>query len=79
MPHYDRGRPDGEVVAILGQELRDRGVADDAIARYGSEEEASDAAIAALAPGDLLVLLAHEDAASVLAKLLAAGATLGWP
>lgn len=78
MPHYDRGRADGEVVAILRAALLDRGVADDAVRSFASEHDAAAAAIAALQPGDLLVLLAHEDAASVLAQLLAAGAQLGW-
>ena len=78
MPHYDRGRPEGEVVAILHAELRRRGVAEAAIERFPSEHDATAAALAAVEQGDLLVLLAHEDAGGVLQQLLDAGATLGW-
>jgi len=65
-------------VARVQAELRRRGVEEAAIARFASEHDATAAALAVVASGDLLLLLAHEDAAGVLQQLLDAGATLGW-
>ena len=75
MPHYDRGRPPGQVVAILADALGKLGAAPEAIHRCDDEESAAIAALAAVGEGDLLLLLAHEDCAAVVRRCLDAGAT----
>ena len=61
--HLHRGRPAGEMPDLLAQHLRRAGVAADAIDLVATEPAAVALAIAASAPGDLVVLLAHVDPA----------------
>ncbi|MEY3014295.1 MAG: hypothetical protein RIT45_3030 [Pseudomonadota bacterium] len=79
MPRVARGRPEGEVVALLQKTLRDRGVPDAAVHVQPSEDAAAVAALDALQPGDLLLLLAHENPPAVLARVMERAPTLGWP
>lgn len=78
MPKYVRGRPLGEVVAVLRSALTELGVPEGAVTDHPTEREAVDAAIAELQPGDLLLLFIQADAAGALAQLREAGATDGW-
>lgn len=72
--HYLRGRALGEVTNLLRGQLVARGVPTDRVAMCQDEESALDDALAWLRPGDLLVLLIHDDFAAALARLTAAGA-----
>ncbi|MCB9740911.1 MAG: hypothetical protein H6747_16715 [Deltaproteobacteria bacterium] len=78
MPKVARGRPEGEVVALLQRTLAERGVAPDAVTVHPSEDAAALAALDALQPGDLLLLLAHENPPAVLARVLERAPELGW-
>jgi UDP-N-acetylmuramyl tripeptide synthase len=74
---YLRGRAEGEVPALLENELRRLGASPDAVARAGSEMAAVREALAWARPGDLLVLPIHEERAAVL-DLLASLQAEGW-
>lgn len=78
MPRYARGREVGAIVALMRGALVAAGVADAAISVHDSEDAATCAALDALTAGDLLVLLAHDNPAAVLARIVATGATEGW-
>ena len=77
LPEMLRGRPPGEVPALLEDELRRLGAGDEAIARADGELEAVRQALAWSRRGDLLLLLVHTQRDAVLALLgrLRAG---GW-
>jgi cyanophycin synthetase len=71
LPDHLRGRAPGEIPATLRAALEARGVAPSAIADApdGGELAAVEAALAWSRPGDLLLLLAHEHPAEVVARL----------
>ena len=64
-----RGRAPGAVRAILAAELRQLGIAEQALAQVETEPEALEAALAWARPGDLIVMLTHEDRAAIMEKL----------
>lgn len=72
--HYLRGRNLGDVTGLLRDQLLARGVSADRLAVCQDENAALDEALAWLRPGDLLILLIHDDFAAALARLTAAGA-----
>jgi UDP-N-acetylmuramyl tripeptide synthase len=74
LPHYRRGRAEGEVRARLRAGLRAAGVPESALVDVADEADAVAAAISGAAAGDLLLLLVHEDVDAALAALGAAGA-----
>jgi UDP-N-acetylmuramyl tripeptide synthase len=69
LPPMLRGRPPGEVPAVLTAELRRLGAAPESLEQAASEIEAVERALAWARPGDLLVLLVHTDREAVLARL----------
>jgi cyanophycin synthetase len=69
LPHKLRGRKLGEMSAVIEAELRRLGAKGDAIALTGNEIEATRHALAWAQPGDMLVLLIHEDRSEVMALL----------
>lgn len=72
--HYLRGREIGEVTGLLASQLLARGVPAEQIAVCEDESSALDDALAWLKPGDLAILLIHDDFTAALARLTAAGA-----
>ncbi|HEY8020840.1 MAG TPA: Mur ligase family protein [Thermoanaerobaculia bacterium] len=74
LPSMLRGRQEGEVPAILEDELRRQGAPAEALSRAADEPAAVERALAWARPGDLLVLLVHTDRDAVLARLEQAGA-----
>lgn len=72
--HYLRGRPLGDVTAHMRLRLIDRGVPPTRVIVTMDESEALTDALAWAQPGDLLVLLIHDDFGAALGRLLAAGA-----
>lgn len=77
LPEMLRGRPEGEVPAILEAELRRLGATDDSLGRARNEMEAVRQALAWARPGDLLVLLVHAQREAVL-ELLGRLREAGW-
>jgi UDP-N-acetylmuramyl tripeptide synthase len=77
LPHKLRGRKLGELPAVIEAELRRLGAADQAIAHTGDEIEATRLALQWAQPGDMLVLLIHEDRAPVM-ELLERLRVRGW-
>ena len=77
LPGKLRGRKLGELPAVIAAELRRLGAPDQAITLTGDEIEATRAALEWARPGDLLVLLIHEDRQPVMA-LLASLQRRGW-
>lgn len=75
LANFRRGREPGEVRALLRRALMARGFAPDAIDDAETEPEAVERALAWARPGDLLVLLVHDERDQVLALLRDAGAT----
>ncbi len=75
--HYLRGRQPGEVPALLRKFLIEQDFPAEAIAVYEDELHAVDAALAWSEPGDLLVLLIHDDFAPVVELLRERGAVAG--
>ncbi len=69
LPHKLRGRKLGEMPAVIEAELRRLGAPDEAIALTGNEIEATRHALAWAQPGDMLVLLIHEDRSPVMELL----------
>jgi UDP-N-acetylmuramyl tripeptide synthase len=69
MEHYLRGRPVGEVPALLADEFCRLGVPAEAIALPGDELDAVRHALAWARPGDLLVLTVHQDRPQVQALI----------
>ncbi len=64
-----RGRPAGEVPAILDDELRRLGARSEAIDFAGDDLEGVRAALAWARPGDLLLLLVYDQREEVLELL----------
>ena len=64
-----RGREPGSVRAILAAELRRLGIAEDELMAVDTETEALDAALAWAGPGDLVVMLTHEDRPAIMERL----------
>jgi len=77
LPGKLRGRKPGEVPAVIEAELRRLGAPDQAIALTGDEIEATRVALEWARPGDMLVLLIHEDRQPVM-ELLASLQQRGW-
>jgi cyanophycin synthetase len=69
LPAMLRGRPSGEVPALLESELLRWGAPPESLEQAGPEVEAVDRALAWARPGDLLVLLVHTDREAVLERL----------
>ena len=74
LPTFRRGREPGEVRALLRRALIDRGFPGDGIDEAETETDAVERALAWARPGDLLVLLVHDERAQVLEILHRAGA-----
>ena len=72
--HYLRGRALGEMPALLARLLRERGVPERALAYATDEQDAVAQALAWLQPGDLGVLLVHDDFGAALRQVVGAGA-----
>ncbi|MSP91759.1 MAG: Mur ligase [Myxococcales bacterium] len=72
--HYLRGRALGEMPALLARLLRERGVPERALEHAADEGAALTVSLAWLQPGDLGVLLVHDDFGAALRQLQAAGA-----
>jgi UDP-N-acetylmuramyl tripeptide synthase len=66
---YQRGRPDGEVEAILEHELLRLGAPPESIARATGEVEALQGALAWAEPGDVVLQLVHSHREQVLEQL----------
>lgn len=69
LPDHLRGRPPGEVPALIDDELRRLGASDVHLDHAPDEVDAVDRALAWARPGDLLLLLIHEQRQDVLARL----------
>ena len=69
LPRKLRGRKLGEMPAVIAAELRRLGAPDEGIAHAGDEIEATRHALEWARPGDMLVLLIHEDRGPVMALL----------
>ncbi len=77
LPEMLRGRTEGEVPAILEDELRRLGADGEVLGRARNEMEAVRQALAWARPGDLLVLLTHAQREAVL-ELLGRLSEAGW-
>jgi UDP-N-acetylmuramyl tripeptide synthase len=75
MEKYSRGRPDGEVAAIIREEFLGLGLPAQNLVLFDNEMDAVRDALAWAAPGDLVILLIHEDRDSVLDYLRARAET----
>lgn len=69
MPHHRRGREPGEVRQVLAEELARGGIGSDRVIAVETEVEAAQAALDWARPGDLLLLLVHEDRQQVVDTL----------
>lgn len=69
LPTLYRGRAPGSVRAILADELARLGMAQEELVWMETEPEALDAALAWARPGDLIVMLTHEDRPAIMEKL----------
>jgi cyanophycin synthetase len=74
LPGYARGRNPEEVVEILQSGLLEAGIEPERIVRADSEVDGVNKLLASLRPGDLGLMLVHEDLASALVALEQAGA-----
>jgi cyanophycin synthetase len=74
LPTLRRGRGPGEVRAVLRRALAAQGFPEESLDDVETEVEATQRALAWARPGDLLVLLVHEERARVLELLREAGA-----
>ena len=75
MPRLLRGRAEGEITALMLDELRRVGLPPDSLETAPSEPEGVRQALAWAQPGDLLVLTIHSDRKQVLAELAGLGAS----
>ena len=73
MAGHRRGRAEGEVPRLLADELQRAGAREDQLERVGTEVEAAERALAWAEPGDLLVLLLHEERDTVMERFKAVG------
>jgi len=71
MKGYQRGREEGEVVELLTKALREAGFPPERCSFAQSETSGVDQALEWAEPGDLLLLLIHEDRAGVLDRMRA--------
>lgn len=69
LPTLYRGREPGSVRAILADELARLGMAAGDVVWAETEVDALDAALAWARPGDLIVMLTHEDRTAIMEKL----------
>jgi UDP-N-acetylmuramyl tripeptide synthase len=69
MAEYARGRAPGEVVSILRDALLAAGADESCIEVTADESTAIDVALEWLQPGDLVILLVHENAARAVARV----------
>ncbi len=69
MAHYARGRAEGEVASLLRDSFLASGLAGEQISHIMEERDAVREALAWLKPGDLAILLVHEDIAGVMALI----------
>lgn len=74
LPGYARGRPPEEVVAWLRHGLLGAGIPEEAISEVGDEQEGVEKLLALLQPGDLCLMLVHEDLDAALEAISSAGA-----
>lgn len=72
-PKYLRGRPPGEIPALLGRRALELGLSPDALVMAPTPLDGAREVVARLAPGDLALLLVHDQRAEVFALLEAAG------
>jgi UDP-N-acetylmuramyl tripeptide synthase len=79
MTTYLRGRPAGQIPALMREEFMRGGVSADAITVAPSELDAVREALAWAREGDLLVLTVHAERPAVLELLAASGATASHP
>jgi UDP-N-acetylmuramyl tripeptide synthase len=80
LPTMLRGRPPGEIPALLADELRRLGAPSESLSQAGDDLEAAHQALAWARPGDLLVLLVHtrrDEVLALLTKLQQEGWTAG--
>jgi hypothetical protein len=73
-PKYLRGRLPGVLPALMRARCRELGLADAAILDAASPGDGADRILAALEPGDLALLLVHDDRARIFARLQDIGA-----
>ncbi|MEZ5887239.1 MAG: Mur ligase family protein [Paracoccaceae bacterium] len=64
-PKYLRGRPPGEVPALIRRACRDCGLAEDRILPAASPADGARKIVARLEPGDLALLLVHDERAAI--------------
>ena len=69
LPTLYRGREPGTVRAVLAAEFRRLGLPGDELVEVDTEPEALDAALRWARPGDLVVMLTHEDRQAVMERL----------
>jgi cyanophycin synthetase len=74
LPRHLLGRAPGEMTAVFSAILRGLGLPETALGQAANEPEAVAQALAWAQPGDLLLLLIHEELDATLAALTAAGA-----
>lgn len=75
LPGYARGREPGEVVMLLHRGLRAHGVDPERIAVVADERDGVRTMLGLASPGDLVLMLVHEDLDAALVELEAAGAS----
>lgn len=76
LPRHLLGRAPGEMTEVFSALLRARGLPETGLGQATNEPEAVAQALAWAQPGDLLLLLIHEELDATLAALTAAGATV---
>jgi UDP-N-acetylmuramyl tripeptide synthase len=69
MAAYTRGRPEGEIPALIEDEIRRLGAPADAVSRAPTELDAVHQALGWARPGDLLLLTVHGQRGEVLSLL----------
>ena len=74
LPRHLLGRAPGEMTEVFSAILRGLGLRETALGQAANEPEAVAQALAWAKPGDLLLLLIHEELDATLAALTAAGA-----
>lgn len=72
-----RGRPEGEIPALLVSQLKKRKLKASQIELCQGDRAAVESALAWLQPGDLAVLFIHQESAALLAELAARSSTNG--
>ncbi|MCU0634330.1 MAG: Mur ligase family protein [Gemmatimonadaceae bacterium] len=77
VPRYRRGRAEGEMPAMMIDELRQAGVPADRLEIAMDDRAAADMLLRWLRPGDLVLLTVHSDREAILARLTSLAAS-GW-